>query len=303
MADEAAGVAQQTGDPVGEALAREARGDALERLQRAEEALIAWQDASQLWARTGDTPRHIRALAHAALSCVPPRNLDAEKLLAQGLSSLGLESQDLGAVAQALYDAGVAMCDLPGVEFDRLATDYLRMALEIREKQASESRELVETLNALAWITVDQGLASMDANLIRLASGYYTRAIQIGQRVAPGTPVVVEALSGLAKCESVLDAYDAARDHYLEALRIQRALATDGSIEEARLLNALGAVEETLTHFAPAREFLAEALAMGERLSLSKHSKTAYWISGCWKATKAIHLRRVLSWSARCGCR
>ena len=269
VADEAAELARQNDDPSGEALAADARGDALERLEHLEEAVAAWQDASQLWARAGDAPRQIRALVRAALSCVPPRGRDAEDLLARGLSKMRREDQDPDALAQALYDAGIAIFDRTGLDdgLEQAATDYLREALAIRERQTPPSRKLVETINALAYVLSDRGMLSMDEGFLCLARDYYARALEIGQRAAPGTPAVVESLHQLGFCEYSLEVGDPeARDHYLEALRLQRALVPDGSMEEVSILRDLGVLEVNLSEFAAAHEDLEQAVALGERL-------------------------------------
>jgi CHAT domain-containing protein/Tfp pilus assembly protein PilF len=261
VSDRAFELGRQTDDPAGQALAREVRGDALERLQRVEEAAAAWQDASHQWARSGDIPRQIRTLVHAALICVPPRNGDAE-LLAQGLSSLQLESRDPGALAQALHESGVELADHG---LNQSAVDYLRVALELREKQSPQSRELAETLVALARLMFFRGV-KRDSSFVCLARGYCARAFEIGQRVAPGTPVVVQSLLGLGNCERELDRTDpAARDHFLEALRIQRGLAPDGSLKEASILADLGMYELELSDRGVAREHIEEAVALGEQ--------------------------------------
>jgi len=270
LADEAFDLGRQMDDLVGEALAREMRGDALERLQRVEEAVSAWQDASQLWARAGDTPRQIRALVRGALGCVPPEGENAERLLAQGLSSVRLENQDLGAVAQALHDSGLAIFDYTDKHhgLEQPATDYLRAALAIREKQTPRSRKLVETLNALAYVLVDQGLLNTDESFVCEARDYYARALEVGQRVAAGTSTVVESLRELGYCEYLLENYEAARDYYLEALRLQREIAPDGSLEEASILRHFGILEEDgFTQFAVAHQYLEEAIALGERMA------------------------------------
>ena len=67
-ADQALEAARQANDTAGATLAQQARGKALQDLQRRQEALAAWQEAQQMWARSGDTPEQIRALVQAATS-------------------------------------------------------------------------------------------------------------------------------------------------------------------------------------------------------------------------------------------
>lgn len=50
-ADQALEAARQTNDTAGEAIAQQARGKALKDLERTKEALFAWREAHQIWAR------------------------------------------------------------------------------------------------------------------------------------------------------------------------------------------------------------------------------------------------------------
>jgi hypothetical protein len=69
-ADQALEAARQAKDPAGEGLAQQARAKSLQDLQRTNEALSAWQEAAQTWARTGDSPEETTALVQAGLLCV-----------------------------------------------------------------------------------------------------------------------------------------------------------------------------------------------------------------------------------------
>jgi len=264
-ADQALELARQTNDAAGTALAQQARAKSLQYLGRTDGAVTAWQEAAQMWAGVGDTPKQIRALVQAGLLCVSDKRGEAEKFFAQGLSIGKSETQRLEAVAQALYDSGVAVGDR-GQELP--AMDYLATALALREKRIPESLKLVETLNALAKLALGHGLNNEDEHYVSMARDYYTRAAEIGQRVAPDSPIVVESLHRLGYSEYELSSSDpAAREHYLAALHIQKKLAPDGSIEQASILKDLGVFELNLTNFAAAHQYLEEAVATAERIA------------------------------------
>ena len=263
-ADQALEAARQTNDTAGGALAQQARAKALQDLQRADEALTAWQEAAHIWAEVGDTPEQITTLVHAGLLCLPSKKSDAEKLFAEALPIGKSQSQRPVAVAQALHDSGVAL-DAQGQE--QAAWDYLSAALAIREKQTPQSLKLVETLNAVAKLAINRATDNTDAQYCSLAIDYSARAAEIGQRLAPDSSMVVESLHRLGFSEYFLSGRNpAAREHYLAALRIQKKLAPGGSMEEASILLDLGNLEDTQKHFAAAHEHLEEAVAIGEKL-------------------------------------
>ena len=270
-ADQALETARQINDTAGGALAQEARAKALQDLQRADDALAAWQEAAQIFARAGDTPEQITALLQAGLLCVTDKKSEAEMLFAQGLAVAKMESQRPAALAQALHDSGVAI-GARGLE--PMAMEYLVATLALREKQTPESAKVVETLSALGRVSFNRGVRNTDALSFQLANSYLTRAVEIGQRVAPDSPLLVESLLWLGRVE--LRAFGntvagddtvAAQQHYLAALQIQQKLSPGGSVEEAIILQNIGNLEVKLTDLAKAHEYLAESVAMAEKLA------------------------------------
>ncbi len=269
VADQALETARQINDTAGGALAQEARAKALQDLQHADDALAAWQEAAQIFARAGDTPEQITALVQAALICVTDKKSEAERLFAQGLAVGKMESPRPAALAQALYDAGYAMGQQGSLQ---MAMEYLTAALAMGEQQSPESAKVAETLIVLGRVAAHRGVLNSDTQSYELAKSYLTRALEMSRRVAPDSPLVVESLRRLAKAEIRSSALDegsdtvAARQHYRAALQIQRKLAPGGSVEEAGILHEIGDLDLALTDLAGAHEHIAESVAMAERL-------------------------------------
>jgi CHAT domain-containing protein len=260
-ADQALEAARQTNDAAGRALAQQARARALQNLQRTADALAAWQQAEQIWARAGDTPEQIGALVQAGLLCADKES-EAQRLFAQGLAVGKEETQRPAALAQALHDsAGV----LWGLEQTEMSGDYLRAELAIREK-LPESMKLAATLNNLSRLAHGRWLQSFSAQDLHLAHDYAARAVDIAQRLAPDSAPMVDCLRNLGEAEQMADDTNNEREHFLAALRIQKKLTPGGSDMEADLLTNLGIVEQGLTNFAPAHQYFAEAVAISERL-------------------------------------
>jgi CHAT domain-containing protein/tetratricopeptide (TPR) repeat protein len=275
-ADQSLEAARQTNDAAGAALAQQARARALQDLRRTDEALTAWEEAGKIWAVVGQNPEQITALVQAGLLCVSAKKSEAERLFAQGLSVGKSETQRPGGVAQSLLDSGIALFRGSvrgfGKPIDKaqrqMALDYLSAALAIREQHTPESLPLVETLNALAGQTLDRGIGMQDPRDYAVAKDYATRAVEIGQRLVPDSATMVASLRALAGSEYALSVGDAnIRLHYLAALRIQKKLAPAGSVEEVDILGRLGGLENDLTNYPAAREYLVAAVAMGERVA------------------------------------
>ncbi len=275
-ADRALDAARQANDTAGAALAQQARAKALQDFQRTPEALAAWQEAQQIWARAGATPEQIRALVQAGLLSADNKT-EAQRLFSQGLAVAKEETQRPAALAQALHDSGVTL----GAQKQQREAgwDFLNAALAMREKQTPESLQLAETLNALGKLALNRRLPSMVDSPIIVESlqrghDYLARALEIRQRLAADSVLVVDSLHYLGKSEYKLyeeisnsnDA-DRGREHLLAALGIQKKIAPGGSIEEADILADLGTLEMRLTDFPTAHRYLAEAAAISERLA------------------------------------
>jgi tetratricopeptide (TPR) repeat protein len=232
-AEKALAEARSIHDRIGEALAQQARAKALLNLHRPEEALSAWQQAAQIWSGIGDTPEQIRALAQAGLLCLQRNDSLAEKLFAQGLALGTGETERPAAVAQSLHESGVALDHRAA---DETTWNYLSAALAIWEKQAPKSLKLVETLNALAKITITRATRNAGAQYYYLAGDYSKRAAEMCHRLAPDSPLEVDSLHVLGRAEYQLEDFDHGEQHFLGALQIQRKLEPEGSLEEASIL-------------------------------------------------------------------
>jgi len=263
-ADQALELARQTNDTTGAALAEEARAKALQHLERTDESVAAWQQAAQIWSGVGDAPGQITALVQTGLLCVSDKKSEAQKFFAEALLIGKSEGPRPLAVAQALEDSGVAL-DQKGEREE--AFNYLAAVLTLRESQTPDSLAVVETLNALANVALNRAIDGNDEKLYSLAEGYSARAGEMGKRVAPDSSALVQSLYFLCFAEDVLDNDNSAKEHCLEALRIQKNLAPARSMTQARILSTLGRIEIHQTHFALAHEYLDEALAIGESLA------------------------------------
>jgi CHAT domain-containing protein/tetratricopeptide (TPR) repeat protein len=262
-ADHALEAARQENDKAGEAFAQTARAKALQDVERKEEAIAAWQQAQQVWARVGNTPEQINALVQAALLCAEDKKSEAERLFAQGLAVGKEETQRPAALAQALHDSGVS---LGAQRREQLGMDYLNAALGIREKHAPESLKVAETLNALARFAIERGALNLDDQYFFQAKAYASRASEIEKRLAPESSIMVESLRWLGRSVEELSSDTDGKDYYLAALRMQKKLAPGGSMEEAEILRSLGNMEDAQTNYTEARRYCEEAVAIGERL-------------------------------------
>jgi len=265
-AEQALDVARQANDKPGEAFAQQARGRALQDLQRKDEALAAWQDAVRLWAESGNTPEQLVALVHAGLLIPPDKKSDSEKLFAEGLSVGNLGTRRPSALAQALYDMGLLLAD---AKIEPASTEYLRSVLTVREEQSFETLKFVETLNALSTAAMNRASKYSDDASCELSRDYAARAVELGRRLAPNSAIVEKSLHLQAYAEDQLSngAGGNAPEHYLAALDLQKKLAPNGSLEEAEILRDLGNLETSRGKFSEARQLVGKAVAIAEKLA------------------------------------
>ncbi len=176
---------------------------------------------------------------------------------------VGRQSNDL--IGEALAEE-VRGDSLEGLQRVEEAAAAWQSASQLWERAAATPRQ-IEALNALGKLWLRRGLMNEDEPSVRLARDAYARAAETGQRLVPNTPMVVESMHQLGYCEYQLQSSDpAARDHYLEALRIQRSISPEGSMEEVSILKDLGVFESDLAQLTAAHEYLEQAVALGERL-------------------------------------
>jgi CHAT domain-containing protein/tetratricopeptide (TPR) repeat protein len=263
-ADQAFEAARQANDTAGQAFAQQARAKALQNLERAQDAVAAWQEARRIWARLGETPEQVAALVQAGLMNAENKS-EAQRLFSQGLAVAKEETQRPVALAQALHDSAGALWGQDQME---VCGDYLRAEVAIREKQP-ESMKLAAALNNLSRLAHGRWLKAFAAEDLKLTHEYAERAVAIVQRLAPDSPPMVSALLNLGEAEQMDNNPDnagKASEHFLAALQIQKKLAPSGSDLEADLLTNLGIVEQARTDFAAAHRYLAEAVAISEKL-------------------------------------
>src|SRR5262245_53864381 len=79
-------LARETQDPPGEARGHRGRALALQELGRSEEAVAAWRAAAAAWARLGDGPGQVEALAAAGLLLWASQPAEANALFVQALT-------------------------------------------------------------------------------------------------------------------------------------------------------------------------------------------------------------------------
>lgn len=282
-ADQALEAARQAIDTAGEALAQQTRAKALQNLKRPDEALAAWQEAQQMWARMGDTPEQITALVQAGLLSVDKKG-EAGRLFSQGLAVAQEETQRPDALAQALHDSAGAMVGQGNwdSQWDP-ASDYLRAEVAIREKQTPESIKLAAALNNLSRLAHRHWLGEYAPQDLVLAHDYAARAVEVCQRLAPDSAPMVASLRNLGEAEQMNNdpkQADSAREHFLAALQIQKKLTPGGSDMEADLLTNLGIMEMNLSNFTLAHQYLDEAVPMAEKLDPTsfQFSRSLSWL-------------------------
>ena len=264
VAEQSLDAARQASDKPGAALAQEARAKALQSLRRSDESIAAWQEAANLWGANGDTPEQITPLVQAGMLCLSTNKNQAEKDFAQALSIGKSETHRPSAAAQALQDSGVSL----GKQLQQqMALDFLRAALAIREKQAPDSLQLVEALNAIAYIANERAERIYDEQHFKLAKEYAARAVVLAQRLAPDSAILATSLHILAHAESGLSLKADATEHLLAALEIENKVAPDGSVETIQILNRLARVERGQGNFSRAHEHASEAVAIAERIA------------------------------------
>jgi len=263
-ADQGLDAARQANDTAGQALAQQARAEAFQNLQRQNEALAAWQEAQQMWARAGDTPEQIKALVQAGLLS-GDKESEAQRLFSQGLAVAHEATQRPAALAQALHESAGALWGQNQMD---VCGDYLRAEVAIREKQP-ESMKLAAALNNLSRLAHGRWLQAFAAGDLQLTHDYAARAVAIVQRLAPDSPPMVSSLLNLGESEQMdgdPKKADSARENFFAALQIQKKLKPSGSDMEADLLTNLGIIEESLSNFTLAHQYLDEAVVMAERL-------------------------------------
>jgi len=264
-AEQALDTARHSKDMAGEAFAQQARANALQELKLTDEAIAAWQSAADIWEKTGDIPEQITTLVQTGLLIPLERKADAKKLFAVGLSAAKSETRRPLALAHTLHESGVNLGDK---NYEQFSLDYLGTALGLWEQLRPESVDRMETLNALGRFTLTRAIRENSDPLASKARDYFAQAVDVGRRIAPTSPILVESLRRLADAEYELSVNDRhSNEHYLEALRIREQITPDGSMEEAGILRGLAVDEIVQGDIGAAHEHLAKAVAIGERLA------------------------------------
>ena len=251
LAERALVAAHAENDGAGEAQAQRLRAQVLSAMNRRQEALSAWEAAAATWARLGDGPGQVEALAAMAAQLDLEQRDKAARLRAQALGLGKSESRRPLAAAQALQMAGQ-------IYFDRQelneAGDFWLVALSLRERQAPNSLDVAASLNNLGRVAWKQGdLAT--------AREYHRKALAIQEEKSPNSLDVAMSLSNLGLVARKQGDLATAREYYRKALAIREEKAP-GSLDVAMSLNNLGVIAWYQGDLATAREYYRKALAI-----------------------------------------
>lgn len=117
-------------------------------------------------------------------------------------------------------------------------------------------------LSDLGNLAKDRG----NSGELRAAKDYHRQALEIRERLAPGSLLVASSLNGLGNVANHSGDLEAAQDYYARSLAIQERLAPD-SLELAGSLNNLGNIARERGDLESAQDYLKRALAIKERLA------------------------------------
>ncbi len=272
-AEQALEVSGQSADMAGVALAQQARGDALAGLERRADAVAAYRAAAEAWARVGDGPGQVQALAAAGVQSTYTQTEETKALLAQALALGQRETLRPLAAATALNDAGELLFEtFKYVE----AREFYVAALAIQEQLAPDSLAVAESLFDLAWTL------SFLEPVGQRADEYFRRAVEIRQRLVPGSQDLAHALMGVAMAAAWRADYAASRDYDLRALEILEALGPEVEWVEFRKATALNNLAGTLAD-------------LGDLRAAEEYQRRAIDVQG--KITPPTGIRLAIYWS------
>lgn len=295
----------------GFAVAWDRLGQALARLGRDAEALIAADNAVRgLSNATGRTAATVRARRAALTGDFDTARSELEQLLAQFpqdaetqfmLAEINGESGELRAAEELLRSVVATSPDHPQAWYllgkyailqgnaERAASDYLVRALVIQNR--------LHNLQGKADVTNALGIAQAQLGNLEQAATYYREAIELRERIGDERGVAT-ALANLASIQIELGEYDAA----LEGLLAARARLADIGDQwtVANLANELGYLEEQRGRFDAALTHYREALRLrrdlGDQRALAEsHNNVgfAYYLHGDYD-NASVHNEQAL---------
>lgn len=241
-------------DVAGEAQAERVRAKALSALNRNDEALTAWQSAASAWARAGDGPGQIEALASTSIELEAKQADQAAALRAQALMLAQSESKRPLAAAQMLQAAGQMSLDRKALGNAR---EFWLAALKLRERHAPNSLDLAANLHSLGEVAYRQ-------KDLAAAREYFQKAVAIRLDKVPNSLDLASSLHSLGNVAQRQVDLVGARDYYRKALVI-RERESPGSVDLANSEIDLGSIALQQGDLALGREYTRKGLAILEQ--------------------------------------
>jgi CHAT domain-containing protein/Tfp pilus assembly protein PilF len=248
--------ATEKGDEIGQAYAHRFRAQALQRLNRLEDARQAWERAEALWREIGDGAFLVEALLGRAFCLWRTDEAQAERLVEQALGLAQAERERPLAAAGALNTVGV---DFGYAGVLGLAQRCFEGALAIRERLAPNSLDMARTLMGLGTVAFYRGD-------LEGAQRYLEQALAIRERLAPNSLDMASMLNNLGAVAFDWGDLDLAQRYLEQALAIRERLAPN-SLDMAGTLNGLGNVAYRRGDLEGAQRYLEQALNILNRLA------------------------------------
>lgn len=179
---------------------------------------------------------------------------NAERYYLQAINE-GRKWGDENLAANSLTDVGISQTD--GTDLVK-AEDYLRQALDIREKLEPDSGEVAQSLLNMNMIAIERGdLAGGEA--------WGQRSLLIYSKLNPGGSGATAVLNNLGEIAVRRGELESADNYYLAALRIQEKSSPDSPVV-ATFLQNLGIVADLRGDANLAEEYLQRALTILKRI-------------------------------------
>jgi CHAT domain-containing protein/Tfp pilus assembly protein PilF len=254
IADRALTLAKTNGDVVGEAQSLQIRAQALQSLNRTEEAVAAWRETAATWKLAGDGPGEINALAQAGILLLYNNAAEAHTLLQLAFAAAKAEQKRPLAGATVLDQSGTVV-----YQKGRLndAEACWATALAVRQKREPESLDVATSLNNL-------GNAAHDRGDLKAAEDYHKQALAIREKLAPASISVAMSLNNLGLVARARSDLKAAEDYLKQALALREKLSPQ-SMDVAGSLNNLGVVAKDKGDLSAAEDYYKRALAIKEK--------------------------------------
>lgn len=295
--EQAASVAVEQQDLVGEARAIRLRARALIQLNQVDDAIRALEAEASVWSAGGHGPEHVDTLVSLAIVFEKLRRTSDEEAyliraveVAQAEQTRPMATADVLRqaairyrdkekliVAKGLFEtAAVVIAQFKPESLDvaadlseagqvanklgdfELAYAYLDRALQISRQQAPRSRLVANYLELLGNLVGGRGDVDNAYN-------FHSEALKLRRELAPHSVEVAASLTNLANVKQKLGDRYSARNDYYEALALWESLAPDSSGRSA-CLNNLGALLALQGDLEAAGDFLFKALELRRKL-------------------------------------